>query len=523
MTAPVGNLAVRFSADGAETVRRAVDQISTVAKQAAATAGKAAADAATRISQAHTATQQQYARTIEAAERAAYAEQAARERTARLAQQSVNAVAANTMGKYGMMALSAASSFNAITYSGKVSGDALKNIFQQTALVGASMFGGSGPIVAAVAVSALAISNLFTKTNEEARKAEAEARSRAAALVNSGDLEGLRKAAFALKTGTPANNYKDGIDARQRRLEELGNPLDLVGGLDRSSGINAAASERLKLIRTERAALAPLLTEYARLNQLIENFADPKTLPKTAPIVITPDAIARRALRALPTGGRSASTLGSGDLDDRPDTMGLLGVQLKNPAAPVKRTIEQMVEEFRAQQSRLSTGIADSISMGLAAGINAAITSGSIGQAFSALGATVLANFGNIFADIAVNALKQATFMAKFMSFLTTNPIAAVGVAIGMMALARAMGGGRSARVAGIGGSGASYGGVAAGSATESVTRLIFGNNSVATAAGMTPRQANHFTIIGPDDPSAQRAIAEILRRSESRGLLPSR
>jgi hypothetical protein len=49
-------------------------------------------------------------------------------------------------------------------------------------------------------------------------------------------------------------------------------------------------------------------------------------------------------------------------------------------------------------------------------------------------------------------------------------------------------------------------------------TQLIFGQTSATTAAGMTPRQSMNVTVIGPNDPSAQRAIQELMTKANSRG-----
>lgn len=523
MTAPVGNLAVRFTADGSETVRRAVQQMADAAKQAAAAAGKAAADTAARVAEAHTATQQQYARTIQAAERAAYAEEAARQRTARAVQASTAAVATQAANKYGMIALSAASSFSAITYSGKVSGEALKNIFQQTALVGATLFGGAGPIVAAASVGALAIINLFTRARAEQKQLAEESQQTIDRLVDAGDVQGLTAKLRTLFAGTASKEFRDGLGPR---LEALGlSPFitekQLTTERERQNMLakirTIGARERVR----ELDELILLRREYDRLSASILNTRNALQGPRTtAPISAAPlpGEIARR-LRPLTAPGRSASRLGSGDLDDQPETRGVLGIQLPDPAAPVKKTIEQMLEEFRAQQSRLSLGIADTIANGIGAGIMAAVQSGSVNGAIAALGSSMLASLGNVFAEIAVKAIAQSRLMATFMAFLTTNPLAALAAATAMMVLARGMGGTRGGASVGGGFGGSRYAGAAAGASSESVTRLIFGTNSMGTAAGMTPRQANHFTIIGADDPAAQRAITDLLRKAESRGL----
>ena len=51
------------------------------------------------------------------------------------------------------------------------------------------------------------------------------------------------------------------------------------------------------------------------------------------------------------------------------------------------------------------------------------------------------------------------------------------------------------------------------------MTRLVYGNNSITTAVGMVPRTATQIVVIGPDDPRAQRAIVDILRKAEGRGM----
>lgn len=521
MTAPVATLAARFTADGSETVRRAIASVTKAASEAAAVQGKAAAAAAQKVTEAQIAQRMEYRRTIEAAERAAYAEQAARTKAAAAMQRTMSQVSTQTSNRFGQMALSAASSFNAITWSGKVSGEALKNIFQQTALVGATMFGAGGPIVAAVAVSALAITNLITGARAEQKRALEEAKRDRDRMVDAGDVQGLTRDARTIFEGTAKNEFKDGLG---KRLERLGlSPFATVEAIKREIEVqNRLAKVRVAGARerfAELQALVLLREKYDDLTASILSTAnalrDPRTVaPITASVPQQAQETVRR-LRELP-GGRSASSVG-----DRPNTGGAVRVPLPDATEIVTATQDELIAEFTKRQSTLSQGIAATIGGGIAAGISAAIMSGDVGTAIKSIGTTVLAGLGDIFAQIAAKAIAQATLMTKFMAFLTANPIAAVAVAVSMMALARSMGGGRGA--SGVGAGVGSFGGagrVAAGSATESVTRLIFGNNSVATAAGMTPRQANHFTVIGPNDPSAQRAIADIVKKAEGRGLL---
>ena len=58
----------------------------------------------------------------------------------------------------------------------------------------------------------------------------------------------------------------------------------------------------------------------------------------------------------------------------------------------------------------------------------------------------------------------------------------------------------------------------AAGTMAAPAQQIIFGATSATTAAGMQPRSSTNVTIIGPNDPSAQRAMQELLAKANSRG-----
>jgi hypothetical protein len=523
MTAPAAGLSLQISATGSETVRRAMAQVAESASKVAATASRSAAESAARVAEAAAVTQQQYARTVQAAERAAYAEQAARERVARATQATAAQIAQSTSSKYGQMALSAASSFNAITWSGQVTGDAIKNILSQTALVGASVFGAGGPIVAAVAVSAMAISNLFTKSLADARQAREKFERELETLQASRDPRAANQALTTLIKGSRAADdeaHKLGmarLKAEETRIVEFLASNRFQGQAAEAFGLGAQKT-RLSEVRAMLALLSKeykeLLPDVIAINVDTQNrLAAEKAISlELAQQAVVAERTAR-AMKALDPGGASASSNG-----DPAPTGGAQNPTLPGAKSLATKATDNTIEAFRERQSALSNGIADVIAGGVGAGIAAAITSGNIGNAFSALSQQVLAGLGSIFAEMATRMILSAQLMQSFFNFLTNNPVAAITVAVSMMALASAMGGGR-ARSPRTGGGFSAAGSVAGGSATESVTRLIFGNNSVATAAGMTPRQANHFTIIGPNDPSAQRAIAEIIRKAEGRGL----
>jgi hypothetical protein len=103
-------------------------------------------------------------------------------------------------------------------------------------------------------------------------------------------------------------------------------------------------------------------------------------------------------------------------------------------------------------------------------------------------------------------------------SFLPGGAIAAsiamIGLGAALKGTARAAFGGGS-RGGGAASSIVSFGG---GMSSGQTTQIIFGATSATTAAGMQPRSATNVTIIGPNDPTAQRAMQELLAKANSRG-----
>lgn len=178
----------------------------------------------------------------------------------------------------------------------------------------------------------------------------------------------------------------------------------------------------------------------------------------------------------------------------------------------------QMVNET------LSTTIEQNITDGLTSGIAAAISTGRIADAWRAMGQAIIQNIASAMVKVALAAIRFGTLMEKIRNFMIANPALAVASAAAMLAFAYANGG--KAESTGMGVTGGRGGGQMTpltggmGTSDGTVTRLIFGQTSATTAAGMTPRQATNVTIIGPDDPKAQRAIEELIRKGQTRGTL---
>lgn len=180
--------------------------------------------------------------------------------------------------------------------------------------------------------------------------------------------------------------------------------------------------------------------------------------------------------------------------------------------------MQQEAERLRNSiQNQLSEGVAAGLENGLRAGLETALMTGNISDAFKQMGQAIVRSMASAMVNVALQALKFAEMLKAIKDFLILRPELAIVAAVAMLALARSLGGGGG----GGGGGGSSFagGGMASMQASASpAQQIIFGATSATTAAGMTPRQSMNVTVIGPNDPSAQRAIQELMMKADSRG-----
>jgi hypothetical protein len=177
-------------------------------------------------------------------------------------------------------------------------------------------------------------------------------------------------------------------------------------------------------------------------------------------------------------------------------------------------------------QQTFQESIANSLVGGIVGGIEQAVASGNIGEGFKAMTSMLLAGIGDAMIKFGTSTAAFSKFMAGIKQALSLgNPaaglamsLALIGVGAALKGAARGMFGGQSGGAAF---SSASFGGGGGGFTSGlPTTQLIFGQTSATTASGMTPRQSTNVTIIGPNDPSAQRAMQELLNKANSRGSL---
>jgi len=315
---------------------------------------------------------------------------------------------------------------------------------------------------------------------------------------------------------------------------------------------NVPLSERIALLEKQRDLLGAIAgasvrgererLEVAGARQATERATALRTTP-VAPPTLTPvtraaiDA-ARRQVEEAEALVRRAASIGYGEADitkfqaaaakARAELAGIVNRDItqgltQEVAAQVERDAQRLAVTI---EDTFAAAIATSIVAGIAGGIESAIASGSIAQGFTALGATMLAGLGDAAIRFGIETMKLGSLMegvvASFGSLLPGSAIAkgALMVAFGAAlkgAAGAAFGGGRPVGRTSTNPLGALGGGMGD---DGSVTRLLFGQTSATTAAGMQPRQATHVTIIGPDDPKAQRAIEELITKGHRRGTL---
>jgi len=180
----------------------------------------------------------------------------------------------------------------------------------------------------------------------------------------------------------------------------------------------------------------------------------------------------------------------------------------KENAAIVRQTL---IDNF-------GEGISTTLQQSIEQGLTGAIMSGRISNLWKAMAQSLTAGLARVMVKFATDSQIYGKLMDKITGLLAMgNGLGAVIAAGAMLAFAYANGGKATVGNTAIAGGG---GGMMTGFAApvSPTQQIIFGATSATTAAGMTPRQAMNVTVIGPNDPSAQRAIQELMTKANSRG-----
>jgi tape measure domain-containing protein len=190
-----------------------------------------------------------------------------------------------------------------------------------------------------------------------------------------------------------------------------------------------------------------------------------------------------------------------------------------------KTLLADQLDEMRVAVMIFADTIANTLVDSLAAGIESAITSGSLGQGFKALANTLLSGLGSALIAFGRAAIMASGLMKKFMTAMANmNPFASLAAGIGMVALGGMLKGAAQAAFGGGVQGGAMTMGGGLGSlgvgGMQGGTMRFAATTAGGAGASVTAAQPMQVTIIGPNDAGAQRAIATLMDNAARRGLV---
>jgi len=194
-------------------------------------------------------------------------------------------------------------------------------------------------------------------------------------------------------------------------------------------------------------------------------------------------------------------------------------VDVSQFANAIQASEQDLIEAFAGE--RFGEAVGSTLVDSLANGIEQAVASGRLGEGFKALGATLLAGLGDAMVSFGMASVGFAQLMAKIKASLATlNPGAALAASLALIGVGSALKGAARGMFGGGGGGGFGGGGLAlagGGRMNDTFTRVTFGPTNANVAAGMEPRGVMNVTVIGPNDPQAQRQIQELISKGARR------
>lgn len=426
--------------------------------------------------------------------------------------------------------------------SGATAGHGLQKVVDIGASM-AMMFGAAGPIVAGIGIVALTITHLFSGAREEMQKTHDKAKQ----LLNDTDQVGLVKELRDLTLGTRGEHFEDslgGLQGKSAFAQSIAGSLnntafgpfanllavwtgkkakdraeaikyltdELLNPAGRTSGVGGLPPVRIEAKKTEEEFPA---MEVPTMHELIKKLV--------ASIVADDKAESWQDFKPLQEEIEKGLAK---SLSDMPGEMakqieeGFKGADGLRFTKSLEASMRDLAKRMKwiTLQNEFGAGIGAAVSGGIVMGLQTAVAGGTVGNAFRALAQSIMGEMSKLLVDVALRALGFAELMAKFQLWLIANPWAAIGIAAAMVVLARSFASGGAGGGAAAGGGGFSSSGYGNAVGAAETTRILWGADSATVAAGMTPRPANQFIIIGPNDPTAQRGILELIRKAERRG-----
>jgi hypothetical protein len=424
---------------------------------------------------------------------------------------------------------------NSLARTGSLTADAGTRIIEAGSQI-SMMFGPTGLVVAALLGFAAAAATSFSRAKDEAKKMVEDTQKAIRGMVTAGDIAQIDKRLTEVRDGLldiPSGKLLGGLDDLRAGLNTATTSLanlerqaaSLNETTNKSGLLSPQQTQLLRQVREQTQAIE----EYRKKIAALE--AEERLLVRGRQLAAgyqTPIATRGGAAPAAPVTGGFAGALSAPSTTITPaPAFDLSKIQAAIPQA-TGIVLDSSNKAAQDMANQMRTTFQDSVGAalvgGIVAGIEQAVASGSIGEGFRALGSMMLAGLGDAMIRFGMASEAFAGLMQTIMTSLgnllpggaLAASIAMIGIGAALKGTARGMfgkqGGGAAFSVGSFGGGG---GGLAGSLPT---TQLIFGQTSATTAAGMTPRQSNNITIIGPNDPSAQRAIQELLSKADSRG-----
>jgi hypothetical protein len=204
---------------------------------------------------------------------------------------------------------------------------------------------------------------------------------------------------------------------------------------------------------------------------------------------------------------------------------------LEGLPAQLNASIEELLTTPLARTLRIKEQLKDTVKMavrdgfvgGIVDGIGAAFQGGGLKGAFKAGTAALLRSFGNLLVQYGAAIIAAApifTAIAAGLSNIFTAGGASFAYGAALVALGATLGGIASSMGSQHVGGGRGTGGFnqpTHGGFGNDPVRFIFGENSATTATGMEARPVTHITVIGTNDPRAQREVQELVRNAGRR------
>jgi hypothetical protein len=375
------------------------------------------------------------------------------------------------------------------------------------------------PIIATVSALSLAF-DFYLNKQRSAIDAQDEASAKNPAYVAA--LEAIRARRVAATAAEEA-----AAEALRKVNEETATRVQNLIKLGQFSALTTA--ETATLAAADRALTVQLRNGNLPLSErvaLMEKQAAIQQALTAEQLRATSAERAQNALRiALQNEGKRATGT---TVTGRPTSGAFAPLQLPPLKPLVDKAASAAAEMGHQIREVFAQSIVNSLGDGIASGF-AALTApgGNIGKAFNAFTGMMLGGIGDAMIRFGVAGLGFAKLQEKIMTMLSSlNPKGAIAASLLMIAAGGALKGAAAGMfqrgtggvgITSVGGAGM---GTGLGMGQGTTTQLIFGATSATTAAGMTPRSSMNVTIIGPNDPTAQRAMQELMRNANQRGTL---